>query len=359
MKIVLVRLLFLGSILCLTGLFAYAELPTLRILNWSEYIDVDADADGGLPLSERSPTLREFQEAFNCKIEYTEFETDTEAMRLLAQTPGFYDLIIIDGDSAEGLLAAELASSPDVTHIPNIRNIDPTLIDIFGGAGVPYLYGSTGIVYRKDFYPEGISSWKQFFAPDNAHHISILAEPRSVFAQALVALGSDPSAPSDQEVRAAAKFLKASVDTDRVKLVTSDIELIRNSIVSGEVGAAVIYSGDALSVLEEHPNVGFALPKEGFEIFLDCILTVNGSSNPELAYAFINYVLTPEVHARLAKDLFYASPNTESLQVLETTAPEQLSNPAIYPSKEQKAKGYPLKLNHPLVERFGKILFSL
>ncbi|MGB0371088.1 MAG: ABC transporter substrate-binding protein [Opitutales bacterium] len=336
-----------------------AELPTLRILNWSEYIDVDPNTDEALPIAQRSPTLREFQKLFNCKIEYSEFETDKEALRLLAQTPGYYDIIIIDGDSAEGLIGADLAFAPKTERIPNYKYIDPVLLKTFGGGGVPYLYGSTGILYRKDKYPQGIRSWNQFYDPAKPYPVSVFAEPRSAFAQALVAMGADPVNPSEQDIRAAAKFLKASVDSERIRLVTSDIELIQESVLNGDVGAAVIYSGDALTVLDEHENVGFALPDEGFEIFLDCMLLAKGSSNPDLAYSFINHVLSPEVHARLARELFYACPNERSLEILETTAPDQLSNPAIYPKAEQRSRGYPLVLEDALVDRLGKILFKM
>ncbi|MEM9025483.1 MAG: extracellular solute-binding protein, partial [Verrucomicrobiota bacterium] len=242
---------------------------------------------------------------------------------------------------------------------PNFKYIDPVLVNTLESDGIPYLYGSTGIIYRKDLYPNGIHSWKQFFDPKNPHQVSVLAEPKSAFSQALVALGADPVAPTEHEIRSAAKFLKHSTDADHIRFVTSDIELIQESILNGELGAAVIYSGDALSVIEENTHVAFVHPEEGFEIFMDCLLTVNGGSNPGLAHAFINYVLSPEIHARLAKELFYASPNSASLKLLETTAPEQLNNPAIYPSKALRAKGYPLKLNHSLVDRLGKILFNL
>ncbi|MEM9026701.1 MAG: hypothetical protein AAGB06_07170, partial [Verrucomicrobiota bacterium] len=122
MSYIKTKTLIIGSLTAFfLGLTLSAEVPTLRILNWSEYIDFDLDDRSQSTLAERSPTLRGFQEAFQCRIEYTEFETETEAMRLLTQTPGYYDLIIIDSSSAENLIDAQLASAPDPNQIPHCR----------------------------------------------------------------------------------------------------------------------------------------------------------------------------------------------------------------------------------------------
>lgn len=345
----------------LGGLPANANLPILRILNWSEYIDMDAELDPGLPIAQQSPTLRSFAKKYGCEVEYSEFETSEEAMRLLGQTPGHYDVVIIDGANAEQLLRAGIAMRPDVSKIPNFKHIDPALLEAFGGddlAGVPYLYGSTGILYRKDFYPEGMASWHSFFDPKNPHPVTVLAEARSMFAQALVAHGLDPVNPTEHDIRTVAKYLRNSTEAGRIQLRTSDIDLIQRSVINGDIGAAVIYSGDALSVCEENSNIGFALPEEGFEIYMDCFMFVEGSSKKDLAHAFINYILEPGVHARLSQELLYASPNLSSLEILKSEAPELLSNAAVYPPTVQLSKGYPLKLDDPLIDRFAKILFK-
>ena len=72
------------------------------------------------------------------------------------------------------------------------------------------------------------------------------------------------------------------------------------------------------------------------------MLIVNGTEKSELAHAFINFVLEPENHARLAQDLLYACPNKTSIDILAETAPEQLANRQPFtPLKSSSEKGYP------------------
>jgi len=71
----------------LTGSCALAgdgssELPVLRILNWSDYIEIDEEADASLPIVARSPILREFAARHGCEIDYHEFEDSTEVRAL-------------------------------------------------------------------------------------------------------------------------------------------------------------------------------------------------------------------------------------------------------------------------------------
>ncbi len=60
-----------------------------------------------------------------------------------------------------------------------------------------------------------------------------------------------------------------------------------------------------------------------------------GAPNPEAAHAFINYILDPQVGARLSNFNQYATPNTAAM---EHVNPQDRANPAIYPPEEVIAK---------------------
>ena len=56
-----------------------------------------------------------------------------------------------------------------------------------------------------------------------------------------------------------------------------------------------------------------------------------GGPNPDNAHAFINFILTPEVHGAIAEFVRYPCPNAAALEYI----PEADRNdPAIYPARE-------------------------
>ncbi|MFQ3585242.1 MAG: extracellular solute-binding protein, partial [Cyanobacteriota bacterium] len=86
---------------------------------------------------------------------------------------------------------------------------------------------------------------------------------------------------------------------------------------------------------EETPEIGYFVPQEGANIWLDTLAIPARAPNPELANRFINFILEPEIGAQLSNYNRFATPNAAALPMIE---PEDLENPAIYPDEEILAK---------------------
>jgi spermidine/putrescine transport system substrate-binding protein len=80
-------------------------------------------------------------------------------------------------------------------------------------------------------------------------------------------------------------------------------------------------------------KLNFVVPQEGGITWIDNLcIPANAPADQKLAAEmFINFLLRPDIGARLSERNFYASPNEAAGAYLE---PEFLSNPIIYPPAE-------------------------
>jgi spermidine/putrescine transport system substrate-binding protein len=153
----------------------------LVFLTWSEYMDPDI--------------IKEFEEKFKAKVKNIYFETEDKREQLLSQTMGKgYDVILASGVNTLSYIRRNWLVPLNSDQIPNLKHIDPKWFSVnpkITAYGVPYLWGTLGIAYRKDFIKEEVTSWEQLFEPDEKLHGKILMinDARDAIGMALKYLG--------------------------------------------------------------------------------------------------------------------------------------------------------------------------
>jgi spermidine/putrescine transport system substrate-binding protein len=292
--------------------------PVLRLLSWAEYIDP------GL--------VKEFEQQQGVNIEIHYFESEDDRDHLLADRDGRgYDVLLLDDlhlyrHAHRGWIAAlELAD------IPNIKYIDPQRLPYDDAGllyGVPYFWGTAGIAYRKDLVTEPPHSWRELLepAPELRGRIAMIRSARSLISIALKAQGYSLNTSDTQLLeQAGALLLRQKPYVKTYTYVTSS----QNSLLlSGAIWISYLFNGDALMLRGYSDNIAFVMPEEGSEIWVDYLAIASSSAQPERAAAFINYLNQPDIAARNAAYVNYATPN----KAAEALMPEDyLNNPVIYP----------------------------
>ena len=88
-------------------------------------------------------------------------------------------------------------------------------------------------------------------------------------------------------------------------------------------------------MMSENENLAYVVPSEGPNLWFDNIVIPKTVGNKEGAYAFINFLLRPEIAAQNAKYVGYATPNKDALALL----PEDItSDESFYPTEEAMSK---------------------
>jgi len=345
------RLLSIPSTLCflfsslITSSASFASNNELVFLTWSEYIDPEI--------------VTAFEKKYQAKIKMVYFETDDTRDDLLIQTSGKgYDLIMANGPTIAKYQKRDWLTPVTRKQVANIKHIDKKWLQLFekaDGYAVPYFWGTTGIVYRKDLMGEVIDSWRSLFEPKEAQHgkIVMIRSARDTVGMALKMLGFSANSENREEIKKAEQILKAQ------KPFVKDYSYIAldksSGLITGDVYLAMAYSGDALVLKELNDNIEYVLPKEGGNIWVDYITVSKRSRNKKLAYEFINFINEPHNALKLAEFVYYATPNKAAEKLLPK---DFLSDPVIYPSEKALSKSETYTKTSPRTTRLRNQIFS-
>jgi spermidine/putrescine transport system substrate-binding protein len=303
-----------------------ADTAELVLLNWSEYMDPEV--------------LEAFESSFDVRVKQVYFDSDAGRDEILVETDGGrgYDLVMVDGSTIAAMAKRGWLEPVESRLLPNLTHIDPrwrSALPEAEGYGVPYFWGTVGIGYRQDLVTEPMTSWLDLFQPQEPLHgkIAMIRDPKDLISMALKASGHSINS-TDREALAQAEALLLQ-QKPFVKFYQY-ISLSKDSaLVTGEIAAAMMYSGDALMVQEHNPNIVYVLPKEGSNLWVDYLTVLSASQNKELAWRFINFLNRPKVAARLAEYVHYATPNRAAEAFLPA---EFFTDPIIYPSEQALAR---------------------
>lgn len=127
-----------------------------------------------------------------------------------------------------------------------------------------------------------------------------------------------------------------------------------SDLANGNICMAVGYSGDVFQAADRAEEagkgieIGYAIPKEGANLWFDMLAIPADARNVEEAHAFINYLLDPQVIAEISDYVGYANPNKAAQALMD---PEVLADETIYPPEEVLEKLYISAEMPPSVQR--------
>lgn len=340
----LARFFAVFSLLTL-GLPVQADSKELAFLNWADYMDPEI--------------LEEFRQRTGITVKQTYFDSDSARDELLLETEGKgFDLAIVDGASVRLLAKRGWLEPVSEADMPNLKYIYPRWRNEHERAddyGVPYFWGTLGIAYRKDLVPAAVSSWMDLFRPHESMRgkISMIGDAVDMVGAALKALGMSLNSSDKAELKAAEALLteqKPYVKTYRYISLDE-----KSALVTGQVVMSLMYNGDALMVREHNENITYVLPKEGGNIWVDYLCVLRESTNKSSAKRFIDFLNEPEIAARLAQYVYYATPNRAAEKLLPA---DFTSDPTIYPVGQPLEKSEPYRRLPPRAIKRRSAIFS-
>ena len=275
---------------------------TLKVYNAGEYIDENI--------------LTSFEEKYGVKVIYETFGSN-EAMYTKIQTGASYDVIVPSDYMIERMAQEGLIQEIDHSKIPNMENlaleVDGLAYDPDHTYSIPYFWGSVGIVYNKnnvDYADLEEQGFNIFHNEKYKGRIYIYDSERDAFMMAFKALGYSMNTSNEKEILDAYEWL---VDMNKNMSPAYVTDEVIDSMMAGRKDLAVVYSGDAVAILDENEDMGFYVPATGTNIWCDAMVIPKNAENVELAHEFMNYILEYEISYANAEYNGYASTHQDVL----------------------------------------------
>lgn len=314
-KIALVlAILLVGT---LFGCAAKEDSNTLYVLNWGDYID--------------EALLTQFEEETGIQVNYTTMATNEEMMVKLEEADCIYDVCFPSDYIIERLIQKDLLHELNKDNIPNLQYIDERFLDLDfdpeNKYSVPYMWGTVGILYNTTMVQEPVTSWDILWDETYADQILMYDSIRDTIGVALMKLGYSINTRNEADIQAAEEALIAQKPIVQAYLG----DPIKDRLISGGAAMGIVYSGDAMWCMDENPDLAYAVPETGSNLWFDNIIIPKTSDNTEAAEAFINFLCDPEVAAQNAEYIGYSTPNAAALEIL---GEEYINDPTYNPPQE-------------------------
>lgn len=254
------------------------------------------------------------------------------------------DVLLIENQLFPALIEDGLLMPPSPTGIPNFKNITANFRDLAFDPGnrysVPASYGTTGLIVRTDLVRAPISRWADLWNPVHAGRIGLRAQPREVIGLTLRSLGYAANSESPAELEAALQRLIALKPA--VTLLDIEAEQAIAPLLRGELAILHGYAEDYQRARAGHAQIAYVLPAEGTPLWGESYAVAGSTTHRLQAEALINFLLRPEITARIIREKKFAQPNDAALALLD---PALRNDPVIFPSNQVLARGF---LLHPL-----------
>jgi spermidine/putrescine-binding protein len=309
------KFLFLAFVLILIS--CGRNKNQVNVYIWSDYLPSDV--------------IEKFERETGIKVNIDTYDSNEILLEKLLTGVSKYDVVVPSDYMVQILIKQNLLRKIEKSKIANLKNINKKFLNLEFDPGnefsIPFFWGTTGFAYRRDKLGELPNTWQVLFDEKYAGKILMLDDMRECFAVALKLLGRSINE-TDTTILSKAK----EVLIGQKKLVKQyNSSGFDQAILSGDVWIAHGWSGQLVKIAETDTKIVYVLPREGGTLWIDNLAIPKTAENIENAHIFINFLLKPEISARVSEFSGYATVNDSAKKLIN---PKFLSKQR-YPSDEE------------------------
>jgi putrescine transport system substrate-binding protein len=319
-----------------------AEEKILNVYNWTDYIG--------------PTTIADFEARTGIKVVYDTYDSNELLETKMLTGRSGYDVVVPSVVPMERQVKAGALGTLDRSKLPNLAHMDPAVLarialnDPGNAHGIDYTWGTAGIGYnldkvRRALGTDRIDSWNAVFDPAVASKlarcgIAFMDAPEDILMLARIYLGLDANSQKLEDLAAAEAVLRRVRPFIRYFHSSQFV----NDLASGEICVAVAWNGYIIQARDRGAaaaapvRISYTIPKEGSFLWFDMLAIPADAPHPGNAHVFLNYLMEPEVIAKVSNQIGYANGNLDSLPYLDARVRD---DPAVYPPEEIRQKLYP------------------
>jgi spermidine/putrescine transport system substrate-binding protein len=288
----------------------------------------------------------EEQTGESIKVIYQTFDVNETMLSKIEKGHEDYDVVCPSDYIIERMLNSDLLLPLSFDDLPEGMNyIDQSRSPFIEGVfwsinpeinanlySVAYMWGTTGILYRDTTLNENKVSYNILFNPQQVKgKFSLLDESRSMLSMALQAKGLNANSVKIEDINEAIDLIREAKRDAHFAGFEGSVSA-KDKVLKGEISAAIVFNGEAMSAISEDSTLRYAIPTEGSFMWVDAMTLSSHAQNADGAHAFMNYILDAQNGARLAKSTNFATPNRASIKIIDDKFKQ---NRVINPTREE------------------------
>ena len=302
--------------------FAMGE-GSLTVFNWEDYID--------------ESVIEQFEQETGIDVNYVRFTTNEDMMVQVEANPGHFDLCFPSEYIVERMLNKDMLAEINYDNIPNakyiLENLQNSTYDPGNAHSVPYMWGTVGILYNTKMVSDPVDSWAILWNEKYKKNVFMLDSYRDSMGVALASLGYSMNT---EDIVALELAKEKLIDQKRIgTLKAYQVDETKDKMVAGEAALAVMWSGDALYAMDLNEDLAYAVPQEGSNVWVDCMVIPKNARNKENAEKFIDFLCRPDIAQKNCEYIWYSSPNSGAIDLM---GEDYINNTTINPTEETLAR---------------------
>jgi spermidine/putrescine transport system substrate-binding protein len=197
------------------------------------------------------------------------------------------------------------------------------------------------------------------FDPDYKGKVTFLTEMRDSVGVVTAWQGADPEKATLDEYMKAVDKLQEESDSGQIRGFTGN-EYIKD-ITKGDSWVIIGWSGDAVQLTADNPNIVFVPPETGVALWTDNMEVPVGAPHAYTAEKFMDFVYQPEIQAVITAYVNYICPVNGVKEILQKSDPSIGNNQLIFPSAKTLDDAFIFRQLKPdedteLTEAFQKVI---
>ncbi len=307
------------------------EDPRLVFDNWPSYIDKKQGTRPTLEAFERDSGIRvQYNEVINDNAEYFAKISPQLANGQAVGT----DLACLSDWMVSQMISLGWLQELDKANLPTVaEELDPALanpsFDPERRYSVPWQSGITGIAFDRKQVPGGVVSLDQLLTdPALAGKVSLFATMQESLPILAGAEGGIETF-TEADLEMALAKVEQAADSGHIRRFTGNDYVA--DLASGDLAAALAWSGDIFQLQLDNPNIEFVVAQEGGELWSDNLVVLALAERKANAEALMDYYYDPRVAAELVAWVNYVCPVPAARDEMGDFAPELADDPLIFP----------------------------
>lgn len=270
--------------------------------------------------------IDQFEQETGIRVNYKEVTSNEDMQSLMEANPDQYDLAVVTDYMVDILRQNGYLEVLDKEKLSNFSNINPVYqgnyYDKNNEYSIPYAVSISFLLVNPEAIEElgadPITGYKDLWQKELENNVVLIDWSVEIMGLVLKSLGYEYNETDPAKVEEAKEKLFKLKDN----IVRFETNTPEDSLINGEAVAGFMYSNQAVKGSTADERLVPVFPEEGMPIYIDSFVMSKEAPNKDNSYKFLNFLLEPEISARISDITKFSSANKAAEEYL----PEDFNN---------------------------------